>query len=883
MKRTQAGWALMLAAGLLGAVRAEEGLQCACAARWPTIAPGAGGEARYAPDRTIEIARLALDVTPNFEKRTIAAEATFQFKPIAKPLAELRFDAVDLVVDAVTSSAPVASHQVTDKEIIITFAEPIPAERDTKLAIRYHAQPVKGLFFRVPSNGYPTNEIHLWTQSQTEDARHWFPSHDYPNMKFSSEITCHVPEGLAVISNGRQVSAVKEPATGLVAVRWVQEKPHVNYLLTLVAGRFVTLEDKLRDLPLRFYALPGDAAEAPLTFAPTKAAMEFFEREIGVPYPWAQYGQVVVRDFTSGGMENTTLTTLFDRTLHRADTENITSSDSLVAHELAHQWFGDLVTCKDWSHIWLNEGFATYYASLFDGAQQGRDQFLAEMVGNARWICKQTNTAERAMQWRRYKNAWEQFDYRAYPKGAWVLHMLRSQLGDDLYRRCIKTYLDRHAYGTVVTEDLNRVIEELSGRSFDRFFDQWVFHGGVPELDVAYAWQATNRLAMVSVKQTQKVSDASLLFQFPLTVRFKSKAGTVEQTVQVKGKEEDFYFPLAQEPEIVRIDPDTALLAQIRFKPPKAMLLAQLVDASDMVGRLRAAELLAEKKDAETVAALKAALNRDAFYGVRARCSESLREIHTPEALAALCASTAQPDARARNAVVNDIAGYFGPSAAEALQKVLVSERNPVICATALRGLGPYHEPGVRALLLKYLESASYRQQLAEAAFDAMRAQDDPAFIAPLRAVLAKRETDFVKGACFGSGLDALAWLARNEKNRDEIRNFIAGWLTSPRLSLQLAAMRALGTLEDPQAIALLQTFAGAAKETPEQETAAKAIAALRAVNKPSDNLKDLREELLKLQKDSQRLGKELDEIKKRLDAGVPKPASTNAPAQRAK
>ena len=883
MKWIQAGWALLLAAGLAGAALADEQQHGACAARWPASMPGPGGEPQYAPDRTIEIARLALDVTPNFEKRTIAAEATFHFKPLAKPLAELRFDAVDLVVDAVTASAAVASHQVTDKEIVITFAEPIPAERATTLAIRYHAQPVKGLFFRVPSNGYPANESHLWTQSQTEDARYWFPSHDYPNMKFSSEITCRVPEGMTVISNGRQVSADKDPATGLVAVRWVQEKPHVNYLLTLVAGHFVTLQDQVRDIPLRFYALPGDAAEAPLTFAPTKAAVEFFEREIGVPYPWAQYGQVVVRDFTSGGMENTTLTTLFDRTLHRADTETLTSSEGLVAHELAHQWFGDLVTCKDWSHIWLNEGFATYYSSLFAGAQHGRDQFLAEMSGSARSICKQTNSIERAMQWRRYKNAWEQFDYRAYPKGAWVLHMLRSQLGDDLYRRCIKTYLERHAYGTVVTEDLNRVVEELSGRSFDRFFDQWVFHGGVPELELAYEWQATNHLAKISVKQTQQTSDAVLLFQFPLTVRFKSKAGTVDQTVQVKEREEDFYFPLAQEPEIVRIDPETALLARVSFKPPQAMVLAQLADAGDMVGRLRAAELLAEKKDAETVATLQGALNRDAFYVVRVSCAESLREIHTPEALEALCASTAQPDARARNAVVGAIAGFFSPRASEALQKVLGAERNPAIRATALRGLGAYREPGVRALLLQALASDSYRQQLAEAAFDALRTQDDPAHIAPLRAVLAKREADFIKGQCFGAGLDALAWLARNEKNRDDIRNFIAGWLTSPRLSLQLAAMRALGTLEDPQAIALLQTFANTAKETPEQETAAKALAALRAVNKPSDNLKDLREEMLKLQKDNQRLGKELDEVKKRLDAGAPKPALTNAPAPVAK
>ncbi|MCX7006492.1 MAG: hypothetical protein NTY53_04460, partial [Kiritimatiellaeota bacterium] len=152
---------LMISAAIAG----DEDWQCACAMRWRPIIAGPGGEPKYAPDRTIEIARLALDVTPNFEKRTIAAEASFQFKPIAKPLTELRFDAVDLSVDTVTSSALIASHQVTDKEIIITFAEPIPAERATTLAIRYHAQPVKGLFFRVPSNGYPTNEIHLWTQS----------------------------------------------------------------------------------------------------------------------------------------------------------------------------------------------------------------------------------------------------------------------------------------------------------------------------------------------------------------------------------------------------------------------------------------------------------------------------------------------------------------------------------------------------------------------------------------------------------------------------------------------------------------------------------------------------------------------------------------------
>jgi aminopeptidase N len=182
-------------------------------------------------------------------------------------------------------------------------------------------------------------------------------------------------------------------------------------------------------------------------------------------------------------MENTSATTLNDNTLFTEATENIRTSEGLVAHELAHQWFGDYVTCKDWSHVWLNEGFATYYGQLLGGQKHGRDQLLYSLYGSARAIVGRTNV--KATVERRYDNARELFSYLAYDKGAWVLHMLRSQLGDDLYRQCVKTYLERNQYGSVVTEDFNRVIEELSGRGFDQFFDQWVYHGGQPELDKA--------------------------------------------------------------------------------------------------------------------------------------------------------------------------------------------------------------------------------------------------------------------------------------------------------------------------------------------------------------------------------------------------------------
>ncbi len=827
----------------------------------------AGDEIKYAPDRKVEIRHLALDVTPDFGKRTVRGDVTLTFKPLGKPLDELRLDGIDLAVDRVVCSAKLAGHQVTDEEIIVTFAKPVPVGRETKLTIRYAAQPVRGLFFRCPASGYPAEETHLWTQGEAIDARHWFPCYDYPNAKFTSEITCRVPEGMTVLSNGRQMSATKDPTTGLVAVRWLQDKPHVSYLITLVAGHFTMLEDKYRDVPLRFYALASDAKQAALTFAPTKPAMEFFEKEIGVPYPWAQYGQVVVRDFSVGGMENTTLTTLNERTLHTADTENIHTSEGLVSHELVHQWFGNLVTCKDWSHIWLNEGFATYYANLFAGHQHGRDDLLYGLYRDARNVIDRTNTASRAIVFRRYQEPWEQFDFRAYPKGGWVLHMLRNQLGDDLFRRCVKTYLERHAFGIVVTEDLNAVIEELSGRSFDRFFDQWVYHAGQPELEIKYSWDEKTKLAKVTVRQTQVLNDRVLLFRFPLTLRFKTKTGVVDHRVEVKEKEEDFYVPLARSPEIVRVDPEFALLAKVSFKLPNAMLHAQLADKTDMIGRLLAADQLADKKDPTTIAKLKDALMHDAFYGVRVKVSETLRNIHTDDALDALIAALKQSDARVRNAVVGSIAGFFHPRACEALRRCLDSERNPAILATALRGLAPYRQNDV---LLKFLKRESYRNQLADAAIAAMRAQDDPSYIAPLRETLAKQEAAFTSYG-FAAGLEALAHLARNEKSRDDVREFLTGYLNHKRERLQLAAMRALGVLEDPKAIALLETFASAAKDTPQQKEAEKAIAALRSVNKPADNLKDLRKEILDLQKKFRDQSKEIETLKKRCDANQPK------------
>lgn len=838
--------------------------------------PDSSEHRKYAPDREVDLLHLALDVTPDFKQRSVAGQVVLTFKPIAKPLRELKLDAESLAIASVTAAEPIQGWQNTGKKLVVTFAQAIAAGREAKVTVAYSAEPRRGLYFRTPEMGYKAGETHLFTQGEEIEARHWYPCIDAPNEKFTAEVTCRVPEGMTVLSNGKRVSEAKDPQTGLVAVRWLQDKPHANYLVALAAGYFKKVEDTYRDIPLTFYTLPSAFPEAPGSFRDTKDMMAFFEQEIGVPYPWAKYAQVCVNDFVAGGMENTSLTILTDGTLFPETTENIRSSQGLVAHELAHMWFGDLVTCKDWSHVWLNEGFATYYEALYDGHKNGRDAFLYNLYNDARGFLDVPNDTKPIVT-RRFDDPGEQFSFLAYPKGAWVVHMLRSQLGEDLYRRCIQTYLERHAYGNVVTEDLNAVIEELSGRSFDQFFDQWVYHAHQPELEIAYSWDEPTRLAKLNVKQVQAPSEQVLLFNFPLPVRFQLKTGATNRVVTVKEREEDFYFPLPEAPELVRIDPDYTVLAKVRFSPPPPMLQAMLAATNDVMARLLAVAQLSGRKDHDAVTKLKAALNQDPFHGVRIEAARALRAAHTDEALEALLASTPQADARVRLQVREALSGFYRESVLASTRDVLQSEKNPDILAAAIRALAPFNHPETEGLLLQYLQSDSYQNLLADAAVDAIRAQEDPAYLAPLLETLKRREAAFTSHG-FAAGLSTLAQVARNEDQKGSVREFLVGQVNHPKRSVQRAAIAALGTLGDSKAIPVLETFAHAAKDSPERQAAERAIASLRAAKKPVDDFRELRNEVMGLQKENRDLKREFEELRKKVGELAP-PRPPDKPA----
>jgi aminopeptidase N len=496
---------------------------------------------------------------------------------------------------------------------------------------------------------------------------------------------------------------------------------------------------------------------------------------------------------------------------------------------------------------------------------------LYGFYGSAKGLLKATNDVQPIV-FRKYDKPMEQFNSLVYQKGSWVLHMLRAQLGDELYRRCIKTYLERHQFGNVVTEDLRAVVEELSGRSYDQFFDQWLYHAHYPEIEAEYSWDQKSKFAKISIKQIQKLSDDVLLFNFPLTIRFKGKFGKVEQTISVKEKEEDFHFALDSAAEIARLDPNFDLLARVKFKLPNAMLYAQLADKDDMMGRLAAIDQLAEKKDHETIKRLKHALDDDPFFGVRIEAAKALQTIHEDEALDALLA-TKQKDARVRNQVAASIGGFFNGNSFERAISNISKEKNPDIRAQWIRALGNFSKPESRDVLIPLLQSDSYRNLLADAAIAAMRAQDDPVYINPILATLGECETNFTSRG-FVAGLDALAYISRNEKKKDFTREFLIRHVNDRKQAIQVGAIAALGTLEDPEAIAVLETFANTGKDTPERKAAEKSLSAIRSAGKPSDDLKKLREEMLDLQKANRENKKQIEALNKKLENKTQKPTA---------
>ena len=806
----------------------------------------------YSRDRSYDVKHMVLSLSFDWGRKWVGGETAITLTPLAEPLKTVRLDAAEMKITEVAAGERALTHWTSGEVLLVDLGREVKPGEEITLTIRHEAIPSRGLYFVSPDKAYPKKPRMIYSQGEEEDNHWWFPCYDYPNDRTTWEMFLTVPAGFTALGNGRLMETREIPGGAKRTFHWSQEIPASSYLVSVAIGEFEVLREEYDGIPVEYYVPKGTPREDALrSFGLTPDMMKFFSEAIGIRYPYAKYAQSAMADFIYGGMENVTATTQTLETIHPADVEKEASSVGLVAHELAHQWWGDFLTCRDWSHAWLNEGFATYFENLYKESRTGKDEFQYEMLADERSYMKEDETEyRRPIVESRYTDPFDLFDSHLYPKGGWTLHMLRGIVGDDLFWRSIYRYAGDHKAGNVITDDLRRAFEAVTGRNLEWFFNEWYHHGGHPEYRVNQTWDEKTGTVRLRVEQVQKVDALTPLFRMPVKVVFSTDAASWDFTLEISRQMEEFSFPLPEPPKMTRFDAGYHVLKTLDFQRSVEELRYQLVHDPDVPGRAWAAEQLGRKtRDESAVEALGETLAKEPFWGVRVEIVKALGKIRLPAARDALIGALKDTDTRVRAAAVDSLGRFRDdPMAAEAIRGVFRGEKNIYVRGAAARAYAAVRAPDAFSLLKEAASVVSYREVVATGAYEGMQDLGD------FRAVPVLKE-----GARYGhnrrrreAAIKTLGDFARGDSKRDVV-DFLLPLLQDPWIFARDAAIEALGKAKDERAIPALLDASGSEIDARLRRHAREAIAAIRRAGSPAD-LEELRKRLDQLQDSSDSL-----------------------------
>ena len=848
--------------------------RCACSSLGAPFALS-GTTRQYERSRPFTLKHLFLDLTLDVPKKSVHGSATLDFERLASDGKRLVLDAVAFDLERVEL---LTGEQATPAEYDYDgdrLSVDVGGKRRGKLKVTYRATPKRGLYFLAPDAQVKDRPHQVWSQCQDEDARYWFPCLDKPHVKMTSELRVAVPPGWVALSNGEPRAVEKPKQKGRPWVyHFALSQPHPAYLVTLVAGELAVVDGEpaevaRRKIPVQYFVPPKRKKDVARSLGDTPKMIELFSERTGVAFPWSRYSQVVVSDFIFGGMENTTATTLYEHVLLDERAALDVSSHDLVAHELAHQWFGDFVTCRDWSHGWLNEGFATFFEHVEREARLGRDEYDYGVAGDLESYLGEANGRyQRAIVCRDYQEPIDLFDRHLYEKGGLVLHMLRRKLGDDTFWDGVRLYLQRHAHGIVETNDLMRALEEASGKSLERFFDQWVYRPGHPELRVKIGYE--DKLLTIDVKQKQRGNDVAT-FAFPLEVLVKTRSGALERHRKIVTETSDtLVVALAERPRFVVLDPDQCVTTSVKLEAPADFLREQLEHGPSALSRWKAARALAERDDLRSLEALAAALGRaKEAWMVKSEVARALGKLRGDAAFEALkkCAHDRHP--KVRRAVAEALGAFRTPAAARLLGELAKSDKSYLVAADAARSLGRTRQPGVLKQLVATLGKKSWADAERAGALDGMaHLRDEAALPAILKSSLYGVPTRGRRAA-----VHALASLSDSRETRHHLEDL----LDDKDPHFRIAVIDALVQLGDTKA-------RGALRRALDRELDGRVMRRLR------EALRDIGEagaqDRKRLGDDLETLRTELSDLKQRLakvEAKKPAPVLKKKPHTAAK
>ena len=851
--------------------------------------PEPGVPPRFAPDRTCRVVGLDLGLHIDPDARTLRGEARVEVAPLPSGQLDVVLDLGEVTVDAVCGPDGAALLHRHDGQTL--RVDGVPAHGGV-VVVRYHGSPSRGLYFTGPTPYAPNRRPMAWTQCQDEDGHHLFPCLDHPGLRSPVTLRVTAPARMSVVANGRRDGApTRSPDGSTQTWTWVEENAIPAYLVAVVVGELDTHTTTMtlpggREIDVEYVVPEGVSAErVEQAFHRTPDMIAHFSQAFGVDYPWHRYAQVVVHEFIFGGMENAGATVLTDRVIMPPVSKRVGHDlDDLVAHELAHQWFGDLVTCQDWSQAWLNEGWATYAEAIWLAHDQGPEaashDLWTKLVG---YLGEDGERYQRAITHYRFRNPIDLFDRHLYEKGALVLHTLRAIVGEGAFWPAVQTYLRRHAFQGVHTRDFQRVMEEVSGRNLDGFFQQYVHGAGHPVVEVAVSH--ADGLLTVSVTQTQSGPDVADAFHFPLPLSIVTGAGDdavfTDVTLPIRERTRAFTLPMAQAPERVEVDPWMSALAEVTIQAPRGWLVASLQADRGPIGRIRAARALAKDGSPEAISALADAIAQDHAWGVHGEIAAALAKQAGARARAALLSRIDDPRHKHRLGVVRALSGLRHPDVAAALD-ALVEAGDPsyLVVAEALRGLGRQRAPQTAARCREVLDDEAaaaaigmetWGASLRAAALDALGHTRDPNVLE----ILVEHTQPAHEPALRAAAARALGQLAEEvDPARRGAADRLMALARDAPFRVRLSALSALGRAGDPRSAAVLRHVHQADPDGRTARTAFEALGRLQSADQSGlTAVTRLRDDLTRLQDENRSLRARVERLEDLIERGQRDPA----------
>ena len=754
-------------------------------------------------ERTYHVVHYKLILSLDLRKKQCAGDALITLVPLRPLFDTLNLDAAHLDIRRVTMGDQPLGSSAQGETLSVTLPKPYGLSDTLTIDVSYSVTaPEKGLYFIQPDSGYTGRQWQAWSQGEANDNHYWFPCYDYPNDLSTSETILTVDDHCTAVSNGTLIEQRADAKRHTTTYHWLESKPHVSYLISLAVGTYVDVPDSLGSLPIHNYVYPSQEDAAMRSFGNTPDMIDLFSKKIGYPFPWEKYGHVVVEDFMFSGEENVSIATLTDRTIHDERAHLDYSSDPLVAHELAHQWWGDLVSFRDWSHAWLSEGFATYFEMVYEEQARGRDA-AARVLHDAQQVVVNSDRfdSRRPTVCSRYERPIELFDNRIYQKGACVLNMLRFILGDELFWKSINYYVHKFAYHNAETDDFRIAIEEATGYNLQWFFDEWLYHAGYPEFLIQTSWNGNTRMVDVTVKQQQRVDSVTPVFRTPVDIEVWVHDVSTTYRVEITKQEQTFSFPAYQEPRLVIFDKGGQILKRVTFQKSLEAWLYQLQHAEEGSDRLQAIDELQWTVDSSLVRkALERVMIEDNSAGVRRDATWAVGSVKSFDESEYLIKAYGDRDPSVRTASVTSLGRYKGNTAVNTLRYAFEKDSSYVVAAAALRSLTRADSVHRKEYLYQGLRRDSYNEGIRSTALQCLTEIGDQDALDTIVAFTRYGIDRTIR-------IQAIRSLGTVWGQRDDVVQYMFRFLTDKSYDMRRAAVDVLGRINKRIVLDRLRQF----------------------------------------------------------------------------